>query len=67
MSGVAADISVNRIAQRHPDWATLDAAQKDAKRKEVWTMLDELTDDGTNMDRVTPWSYYNDRHFHIAF
>lgn len=67
MSGVAADISVNSIARRHPDWATLDAAQRDAKRKEVWTKLDALTNDGTNKDRVTPWDHYADRHFHIAF
>lgn len=68
MAGLAADISVRRIARRHPDWGSFDADERDAKYKEVWDKLHDLTDDGTNIDQASQnYDFYADRHFHIAF
>lgn len=68
MAGLAADISVRRIAQRHPNWGSFNAAQKEAKYKEVWEWLHNETRHGTNTDQVSQnYDFYADRHFHIAF
>ena len=67
MSGLAADISVRSIAQRHPDWGSFDTDEKkDAKYKEVWNKLDALSED-VNKSNIESWNNYPDRHFHIRF
>lgn len=66
MAGLAADISVRTIAGRHPNWGGFDAAQKDAKYKEVWDKLHDLSDD-VNQSGISSYDNYDDRHFHIRF